>query len=143
MPFEEATSLSYPNSFLDCNFQTSDYKERHFLNLNNDNKQPIHLIYSKGRAWLKYFDLSNLLCTHVTRLITNYTPIGKYRLRTFPNGLFAYLCGNSPIKIRTHILHKCIRYIKLWNSKQEFFKGVLIFLEFNLDVFCFQDNITH
>ena len=39
-------------------FQVSDYKGNYFLNLNNDNNQPICPTYCKGDAWLKYF------CTH-------------------------------------------------------------------------------
>ena len=42
-------------------FQASEYKRRNFLDLNDDNNQPIHLTYSKGSAWLwlKHFGLSN------------------------------------------------------------------------------------
>ena len=57
-------------------FQVLEYKRRNFLNLNNDNSQPIYLIYSKGGVWLKKF-LSNLICTYITRLIKNHAPIGK------------------------------------------------------------------
>ena len=98
-------------------FQTSDFKKKYFLNLNNNDYQLIHPIYSKSSTWLKHFSLSNSLCTHITRLITNHTPIGKYRLRFFPNKLFAYLYSNSPIK------------------------DILTFLEFNPGVFCFQKDI--
>ena len=38
-------------------FQASEYKGRNFLDLNDDNNQPIHLTYSKGSAWLKHFGL--------------------------------------------------------------------------------------
>ena len=40
-------------------FQASNYKKRHFLDLNNDNDKPICPTYSKGGAWLKHFSLSN------------------------------------------------------------------------------------
>lgn len=65
-------------------FQASIYKRRNFLNLNNDDGSPICPTYLKGRAWLKYFSFSNLLCACITRLITNHTPISKYRQRFFP-----------------------------------------------------------
>ena len=44
-------------------FQASDHKERKFLDLNNDKEVHIHSTYTKGRAWLKYFGLSNSICT--------------------------------------------------------------------------------
>ena len=49
-------------------FQVSDYKGNYFLNLNNDNNQPICPTYCKGDAWLKYFGISNSLYAHITRL---------------------------------------------------------------------------
>ena len=69
-------------------FQASDYKGKYFLKLNNDDNQLIYSIYSKGSTWLKYFGLSNSLCVYITRLITNHTPIGEYRLRFFLNKPF-------------------------------------------------------
>ena len=48
-------------------FQASDYKENYFLNLNNDNNQPICHTYCKGGAWLKYFGISNSLYAYITR----------------------------------------------------------------------------
>jgi len=74
----------------------------------------------------------------LTKLITNYTSIGKYRLRFFPNKLTICLCNNSLIKTRAHILHDCEWYQKLWNPKQESFKDVLIFFKFNHSIFCFK-----
>jgi len=99
-------------------FQVSDYKRKHFLDLNNDNNQLIHPIYSKDGTWLKYFSFFNLLCAHIIRLITNHTSINKYRLRRFfPNNSFTCLCSNFPTETRIHILHEYIQYIKLWNHK--------------------------
>ena len=72
-------------------FQASNYKRKHFLDLNNDNNHSIQPIYSKGSAWLKHFGLSNLLYVCITRLITNHTPISKYRLRFFSNKPFKCL----------------------------------------------------
>ena len=53
-------------------FQASEYKERNFLDLNNNNNHHIHPIYTKDRAWLKHFGLSNSVCAQITRLITNH-----------------------------------------------------------------------
>ena len=88
-------------------FQVSDYKGKHFLELNNDNNEPICSIYSKGGAWLKHFGFSNSLCACITRLITNHAitnhaPIGEYRLRFFPNEPLTCPCGNFPIETRAH-----------------------------------------
>ena len=44
-------------------FQASDHKERKFLDLNDDKGVYIHLTYTKERAWLKHFGLSNSICT--------------------------------------------------------------------------------
>ena len=79
-------------------FQVSEYKGRNFLDLNDDNNQPIYPIYTRGSAWIKYFSLSNSMCIYITRLIMNYAPIGKYRLP------FAYPCKDYPIEKRKHIL---------------------------------------
>ena len=89
------------------NFQASDYKGRNFLNLNNNNGNPICPTYLKGKAQLKDFSFSNLLCTCITRLTTNHTPIGEYRQRYFPNISIVCLCGNSSIETRIHILYNC------------------------------------
>jgi len=61
-------------------FQASEYKERNFLELNNDDNISICLIYAKSRVWLKHFGFLNLLYVHVTRLVTNHVPISEYRL---------------------------------------------------------------
>ena len=87
-------------------FQVFDYKRRYFLDLNNNNNQPICSTNSKSSTWLKYFSLSNLLyvCVCITKLITNHASISEYKLGFFSNNLFAYLCGNSPIETRIHII---------------------------------------
>ena len=82
-------------------FQASGYKERNFLDLNDDNNQPIYPIYTRDSAWIKYFSLSNSMCIHITRLIMNHAPIGKYRLP------FAYPCRDYSIERRRHILFEC------------------------------------
>jgi len=120
-------------------FQASDYKRKHFLELNNDDNQPICPTYSKGGAWLKHFGFFNSLCACITRLITNH---GEYRLRFFPNKPFTCLCGNFSIETRAHILHGCVQYMKSWNPKWKSLKDILTFLEFNPGAFCFQDSNT-
>jgi len=88
-------------------FQASDGKGKQFLNLLDDNFNTIKLAYTRGGPWMQIFSHSTLLCAHVTRAITNYTPIGEYRLRFFPNENINCPCGNYPIELRGHILHKC------------------------------------
>jgi len=81
-------------------FQASDAKERQFLKLLYDNLHPIEHSYSKGGLWLKLFGHSNSLCTRALRAIINYTPIGEYCLRFFPQEEFKCLCGQYLIKMR-------------------------------------------
>ena len=89
-------------------FQVSNYKGKYFLDLNDNNNQPIHSTYSKGSTWLKHFSLSNLLYACITRLITNHTFIDEYKSRFFPNVSITCPHSNSLIEIRTYILHKCV-----------------------------------
>ena len=86
-------------------FQASDLRGRNFLDLNDDNDEPIQPSYSKGGSWLKHFSVSNSLCAQVTRLITNHAPIGKYRKRFFPNEPTSCPCGQAPLETRDHILY--------------------------------------
>ena len=65
-------------------FQASDLKGHHFLNLCDEDNNPLEPTYVKGGSWLKYFGHSNSLCTRVTRVIVNHAPIGEYRLKFFP-----------------------------------------------------------
>jgi len=87
--------------------------------------------------WLKYFGLSTLVCVHAIRMITNYAPIGEYRLGFFPKESFVCLCGNDPIETKRHIMFDYVRYKKSWNYKRKSLKDVLMFLEFNSNTFCF------
>ena len=123
-------------------FQASDYKGRNFLELNDNNGNPICPSYSKGGARLKHFSLFNLLCACITRLITNHAPIGEYRQRFFPNKLVACPCGNYPLETREYILYDCEQHKQSWNPKQESLKDVLTFLDSNPGTFCFQEGIT-
>ena len=43
-------------------FQASDDKGRNFLDLVDDDNNPLELSYSKGSTWLQYFGHSNSLC---------------------------------------------------------------------------------
>jgi len=118
-------------------FQVSKYKERNFLELNNNDNQPIYLTYSKSSIWIRHFGFSTSICTCVTRMITNHTPIGEYRLRFFSKEFFACLCEDYSIKTRRYIMFYCAKYKKSWNPKRKSLKNVLIFLEFNPSAFCF------
>ena len=62
-------------------FQTSDDKGRNFLDLINDENNPLEPSYSKGGTQLQYFDHSNSLCARASRAIVNYVPTGEYCLR--------------------------------------------------------------
>ena len=79
-------------------FQTSDLKEKHFLDLLDNDNNIIELTYIKGKLWLKYFGHSNLLCARATRVITNYAPISEYRLRFFFREEFSCLYRLYPIE---------------------------------------------
>ena len=59
-------------------FQASDGKERHFLDLVNDNFKNIKPSYTKEGPWLQTFGYSNLLYARATRAITNHALIGEY-----------------------------------------------------------------
>ena len=64
-------------------FQASNDKERHFLDLLDEDLKPIEPSYSKRGSWLKFFGHSNSLCTRASRAIINHAPIGEYCLRFF------------------------------------------------------------
>ena len=112
-------------------FQASNYRGRNFLNLNNDDNEPIQPSYSKGGVWLKCFSLSNSLCAWVTRLITNYVPISKYKKRFFPNEPTSCPCGQAPLKIWDHILYDCKQYRQSWKPKRDSLKDMIRFLDHN------------
>jgi len=93
-------------------FQVADSKGRFFLNLLDNNLNPIGPSNTKGGPWLQYFGHSNMLCAQASWAITNHTPIGEYWLRFFPREEFACPCSNYPIKTRRHILYECQRFNK-------------------------------
>ena len=121
-------------------FQTLDGKGNQFLNLLNDNSCFIKPSYVKGGPWLQSFGHSNSLCAHVSRAITNHTPIGEYRLRFFPREEFKCLCSVYSIESRRHILHDCRRFNSYWNLRRDTLSHFVMFLESNPNAFAFLDN---
>jgi len=107
-------SPSYPTKLswdyckkIDCNdslnlwkitFQASDGKGRNFLDLLDDDFNPIEPHYAKGGPWLQAFSHSNMLCARAVRAITNHAPIGEYRLRFLPGMDILCPCSNYPIE---------------------------------------------
>ena len=79
-------------------FQASDRKGRDFLDLLDDNFNPIKLHYAKGGPWLQAFGHSNSLCACAVRAITNHAPIGEYRLCFLPGMDISCPCSNYPIE---------------------------------------------
>ena len=112
-------------------FQALNLKGYQFLDLCDDDNNPLEPSYAKGGTWLKYFGHSNSLCARAIRAITNHTSTGEYRLKFFPQEGFSYLCGNYSIKTRWHILHKCKRYNKYWNPRRDMISHFILFLKFN------------
>jgi len=80
-------------------FQVLEGKGHNFLDLLDDNNNPLEPTYSKGRTWLKYFGHSNLLCARASRAIVNHAPICKYCLRLFSQE-FKCPCSTYPIETR-------------------------------------------
>ena len=79
-------------------FQVFDLKERNFLELLDEDFNPLGPSNIKGGPWLQYFGHSNSFCTGATRAIVNHVPIGKYRLKFFSRKNFSYPCSSYPIK---------------------------------------------
>ena len=123
-------------------FQTSDFKDKQFLNLLDNKLYPIESLYTKGGLWLKHFSHLNSLCTRATRAITNHAPAGEYHLCFFPKEDFSCPCRSYPIKSRHHILHKCRRFNNYWNLIRDTISQFVSFLEFNLNAFSFGESIT-
>jgi len=123
-------------------FQALDLKGQQFLDLYNEDNNPLEPLYARGGAWLKYFGHSNSLCARAMRAITNHAPIGEYRLRFFPREDFSCLCGNCPIETRCHIMHECRRYNEYWNPRRDTIGHFVLFLEFNSRAFAFESATT-
>ena len=124
------------------NFQVSDLKGRNFLELLNNNSNPLKLSTIKGGLWLKYFSHSNFLCIRAAKAIVNHAPIGEYQLKYFPKEEFTCLCGIYPIESRHHILHKCKRFNNYWNPRRNSIGHFSQFLIFNNKAFSFEDSIA-
>ena len=123
-------------------FQASDDKGCLFLELVDNENNPLEASYTKDRTWLKYFSHSNPLCARVLRAIVNHTLIGEYHLRFFPNETFYCSCGSYPIKTRYHILHNCKHFNNYWNPRRDSISHFILFLEFNSSAFSFWDSTT-
>jgi len=59
-------------------FQALDLKGGNFLELLDDDSNPLELSVIKGSLWLQYFGHSNSLYARATRAIINYAPISEY-----------------------------------------------------------------
>ena len=120
-------------------FQALDGKEKHFLDLLDNNFDTIKPVYTKGGPWLQVFGHSNLLCAWATRAITNHTPIGEYHLRFFSNKDFKCPCSYL-IESRRHILHECKRFNGYWNPRRDSLNHFTMFLIMNPHAFAFTDS---
>ena len=123
-------------------FQVSNAKGHNFMDLLDENSNPIEPYAAKGGPWLKLFGHSNSLCARATRAIVNHIPIGEYRLRFFPWEEFKCPCSLYPIESRHHILHECRCLNNYWNPNRESIAHFTLFLEFNGSAFSFGDNTT-
>ena len=121
-------------------FQASDRKGKNFLELLDDDFNPIEPHYKKGGPWLQAFGHSNSLCARAVRAITNHAPIGEYRLRFFPGMDISCPCGNYPIETWRHILHECKRFNGYWNPRRDSLNHFLMFLMANPFAFAFISN---
>jgi len=91
-------------------FQASEQKGQQFLNLIDDDDNPIKPSYINRGSWLKFIDHSNLLCARAIRAIINHAPTGEYRLQFFLKKEFKYPCSLYSIESRCHILYECQRF---------------------------------
>lgn len=115
--------------------QALDSKGQHFLELLDEDLNPIEPSSSKEGLWLKFFGHYNLLCARALRTIVNHASIGKYWLRFFPKEESKCPCRLYPIETRWHILHECRRYNNYWNPRRDTMAHFTLFLEFNSSAF--------
>ena len=73
--FSRKTECKSILNFWRITFQASDDREHHFLDLLDENSNPLKPSTANGGLWLKHFSHSNLLCARATRVIVNHTPI--------------------------------------------------------------------
>ena len=140
--FSRKTKCKSILNFGRMTFQASDDRGYHFLDLLDEDSNPLELSTANGGLWLKQFGHSNSLCARATRAIVNHTPIGEYRLRFFSREDFMCPCGKYPIKTRHYILHNCKRFNNYWNPRRDSIAHFILFLEFNGNVFSFISSIT-
>ena len=122
-------------------FQASDQKGQQFLELVDDDDNPIKLFYINRGSWLKFIDYSNSLCARVTRAIINHAPTDECRLHFFLKEDFKCLCRLYSIESRCYILHKCQRFNNYWNLRRDSLSYFILFLEFNSSAFAFNNAI--
>lgn len=118
-------------------FQILDLKRNNSLDLVDGNNKILELLYYKNGTWLQFFGHSNSLCTRVTKVITNHTPIREYHLQFFPREDFSCLCNLHPIKMRCHILHEYKRFNEYQNPRRDLIAHFVQFLVLNLSAFAF------
>ena len=119
-------------------FQVADSKGRFFLDLLDDNLNPIELSNTKGGPWLQHFSHSNMLCTRASWAITNHASIKEYQLRFFSRKEFACSCSNYLIETRRHILYEYQRFNKYWNPRRNTIAYFMLYLQFNSSAFSFE-----
>ena len=124
-------------------FQAADSRGRSFLDLLDDERNPIEPLNVKGGPWLQYFGMSNLLCARATRAIINHTLISEYRLRFFPREDFSCPYSMYSIETRRHILHECSRFNKYWNLRRDTIAHFALFLQLNPNAFSFWMIISY
>ena len=78
-------------------FQALDLKGKNFLELLDDDFNPLEPSTIKGSPWLQHFSHSNSL---YARAIINHAPISEYRLKFFPREEFLCPCGLYPVESR-------------------------------------------
>ena len=118
-------------------FQAVDLKGKNFLELLDNDLNPIKLLTTKDSSWLQHFSLSNLLCARASQAIVNHAPIGEYYLKFFFREDSSCLCSLYSIETRQHILHKCKRFNEYWNPRRDIIAHFILFLWFNPSAFSF------
>jgi len=118
-------------------FQASDAKEQQFLELLDNDLNPIEPSYAKGGPWLKPSSHLNSPCARALRAIVNHASIEEYHLRFFPREEFNCLCGLYLIESKRYILYEYMRYNNYWNSRRDILFHFILFLEFNGSAFSF------
>ena len=119
-------------------FQVLDSKGKNFLDLLNDDLNPLEPSSIKGGPWLQWFGHSNSLCARSSRAIMNHASIEEYWLRFFSKEEFVCPCGNYPIETRWHILHECKMFNNYWNLRRDTIAYFMLFLQFNSSAFSFE-----